>query len=132
MSALEIIGIIFVVLVVIVFTLTKLFPLVEVCGDSMNPTYVDGDYVLTKRVFFRKKVKVGDVLIFKCPRDYDRLNIKRVDDITYVDGKVHYYFLGDNSSDSYDSRNYGFVSKNRVYSKVIKPKSKIVIEEELD
>lgn len=131
MSVLEIIGIIFVVLVVIMFTLTKLFPLVEVCGDSMNPTYVDGDYVLTKRVFFRKKVRVGDVLIFKCPRDYDRLNIKRVDDITYVGG-VHYYFLGDNSSDSYDSRNYGFVSKNRVYSKVIKPKSKIVIEEELD
>lgn len=103
-----------------------LFPPTKVMGESMFPTYKDGEYILSTRIFNVEKIKLGDVMIFKSPYDKERLLIKRVADI-YKDkeGKVmSIYFLGDNSEHSYDGRNFGYVLTNDLVSKVINPRRK--------
>ena len=73
-----------------------------------------------------KKIKPGDVMVFKQPYDKERLLIKRVSEVFRgKDGKVQsIFFLGDNSPDSYDSRNFGYVLVEDLVSKVIKPRKK--------
>ena len=104
-----------------------LFPLVNVCGSSMFPTYVDGEIIFSTRLFRKRKIKVGDVIVFKHPYVKGRLLIKRVADLFYSrDGELlSIYFLGDNSSDSYDSRNFGYVLTKDLVSKVLFPRKKV-------
>lgn len=98
-----------------------MFPLVNVCGSSMFPTYVNDEIILSTRLFRKRKIKVGDVIVFKHPYVKGRLLIKRVADLFYSrDGELlSIYFLGDNSSDSYDSRNFGYVLTKDLVSKVL-------------
>lgn len=104
-----------------------MFPLVNVCGSSMFPTYVDGEIIFSTRLFRKHKIKVGDVIVFKHPYVKGRLLIKRVADLFYSrDGELlSIYFLGDNSSDSYDSRNFGYVLTKDLVSKVLFPRKKV-------
>lgn len=104
-----------------------LFPLVNVCGSSMFPTYLDDEIILSTRLFRKHKIKVGDVIVFKHPYEKGRLLIKRVADLYYdKKGKLQsIYFLGDNSSDSYDSRNFGYVLTKDLVSKVLFSRKKI-------
>ena len=95
--------------------------IIEICGNSMYPTYKDGELLLTLPVSF-KRIQEGDVLIFKTPYDPNRVVIKRV---TYKSSKTkELCFLGDNSLDSYDSRNYGFVPYKFVLGKLINQRQK--------
>lgn len=102
------------------------FPLVNVCGNSMLPTYQDGEIVFSTRIFRKNKIKPGDVMVFRHPTVRDRLLIKRVDKVFKNNhGEIQsIYFLGDNAPDSYDSRNFGYVLMKDLVSKVIKPKKK--------
>ena len=102
------------------------FPLVNVCGNSMLPTYHDGEIVFSTRIFRKNKIKPGDVMVFRHPTVRDRLLIKRVDTVFKDNhGEIQsIYFLGDNAPDSYDSRNFGYVLINDLVSKVIKPRKK--------
>lgn len=102
------------------------FPLVNVCGNSMLPTYHDGEIVFSTRIFRKNKIKPGDVMVFRHPTVRDRLLIKRVDKVFKNNhGEIQsIYFLGDNAPDSYDSRNFGYVLINDLVSKVIKPRKK--------
>lgn len=104
-----------------------LFPLVNVCGSSMFPTYVNDEIILSTRLFRKRKIKVGDVIVFKHPYVKGRLLIKRVADLFYSrDGELlSIYFLGDNSSDSYDSRNFGYVLTKDLVSKVLFSRKKV-------
>ena len=52
--------------------------LVKVKGDSMSPSYRDGDYVLTMR-YGRRRPRIGDDVVFAHP-DYGRV-LKRIDRI---------------------------------------------------
>lgn len=90
--------------------------LVVVCGNSMYPTYKDGEYLFTTPVFSFSKIKEGDVLIFRTPYDQNRVAIKRVALKSSATKEI--LFLGDNSDDSYDGRNYGFVPFNYVLGKI--------------
>lgn len=104
-----------------------MFPLVNVCGSSMFPTYVNDEIILSTRLFRKRKIKVGDVIVFKHPYVKGRLLIKRVADLFYSrDGELlSIYFLGDNSSDSYDSRNFGYVLTKDLVSKVLFSRKKV-------
>ncbi len=86
------------------------FPL-AVNGDSMEPIFKSGDFV---NYSDNTPPKVGDIVYFSCNNDYcletKKLNggfslsfIKR---ITSMHDDC-YYLLGDNPSDSFDSRYFG-------------------------
>lgn len=98
-----------------------LFPLVSVVGNSMYPTYKDGEIIFSTRLFNRHHLKRGDVVTFN---SYNvsgerRIVIKRVSE---VDEKKGVYCLGDNPSVSYDSRFYGYVPFENIVTKIIRPR----------
>ena len=102
--------------------LYHLFPIVTVCGDSMYPTFKDGEIILATRLFRKSKLKKGDVVIYHAPNDGHRVVIKRIDKINTHSGVM--YCLGDNSEVSYDSRMYGYVSLRKLVCKPIKQRVK--------
>lgn len=102
--------------------LYHLFPIVTVCGDSMYPTFKDGEIILATRLFRKSKLKKGDVVIYHAPNDGRRVVIKRIDEINTHSGVM--YCLGDNSEVSYDSRVYGYVSLSKLVCKPIKQRVK--------
>lgn len=87
-------------------------------GRSMYPTLKEGDKLWSVRSYLCD-IQVGDIVVAKPYKCDDRLVIKRV---YRIDGMM-YYLLGDNPSESYDSRNYGWVSKKEIVAKVMKSKS---------
>ena len=51
----------------------------EISGSSMNPTFINGEFILTNKVVYRFTLpKRGDVIIFKSPKNKDVDYIKRV------------------------------------------------------
>lgn len=97
------------------------FPIVQICGYSMFPTMTDGEFYLSQRVFRKDKCKVGEIYVYKPPYKgrEEHFVIKRLAKINYArDGSPQYYFLGDNSDDSYDSRYYGFVDSRNVVAHI--------------
>lgn len=105
------------VIVLLLLLLHFLFPPFEVIGDSMHPTYIDGELLFGTRLFRKSNLKAGDVVLYHCPTDTKKVVIKRV---RYVsDDKKEIYCLGDNSEVSYDSRNYGFFATKFIICKVI-------------
>lgn len=67
----------------------------EVSGDSMYPTYQNGEYILTNLIFLRfEDPQKGDVIVFRSPEDPDKDYIKRViatpgDTVMVAESKVH-------------------------------------------
>lgn len=102
-----------------------LFPPIQVIGDSMYPTYSDGEIIFGRRVYLKSKLKVGQVIVYTSPLD-DITVIKRIDSITEdFNGHPMFYCLGDNSQCSHDSRDYGYVLSRNLVCKVINPREKI-------
>lgn len=99
-----------------------LFPIIEVCGISMFPTYKDGEFIVGTRLFRKKHIKAGDVVMFHPPNDKRRVVIKRVVEIHQYPPLM--YCVGDNAEESYDSRNYGFVNLDRLVCIPIKQRNK--------
>lgn len=94
-----------------------LFPLIRVCGDSMSPTLLDGEYLIGTRLFNKKSCEIGGVYVFRPPYDSE--------DRKYVIKRLHhirggkYFFIGDNPECSYDSRNYGYVDSKNIVAKIV-------------
>ena len=110
---------ILIVACVLLAILYYVFPLIKVIGYSMYPTYFDGEIIVGTRLFRKDKLKVGEVVLYKSPVEQDRIVIKRISQIL-IDGKNRsFYCLGDNASESYDSRYYGFISSKNLVCKVI-------------
>lgn len=93
--------------------LAYLFPIVKVCGNSMYPTFSEGDIIITSRIY--KKPELGSVYIYESPYEKGRFVIKRLHCIS----RAGFYFLGDNPDDSYDSRHYGAVRGSNIKCKYI-------------
>lgn len=112
--------IIAVIALFIVGVIIFLFPIVQVIGDSMYPTYKDGEYLHGYRLF--SKIKVGDVVVCKLNRKGEKLSvIKRIAEIKGDE----VFILGDNSEVSYDSREYGYVPKKNIICRVKEQRTKL-------
>ena len=67
----------------------------QVKGNSMFPTYHDGEYLMTDKVTYKfREPKRGDIVVFKAPVNEDFDFIKRViavpgDKILIKDGEVY-------------------------------------------
>jgi len=67
----------------------------EVSGDSMFPTYKNGEYILTNLISLKfESPKRGDVIVFQAPEDEDKDYIKRVigvpgDTVMIANNKVY-------------------------------------------
>lgn len=72
-----------------------LFRPFQVNGQSMYPTFLDKEYVLTNLIILKlEKPKRGDVIVFKAPNNQEKDYIKRVigtasDRISLIDGNVY-------------------------------------------
>lgn len=112
-------GIFLILIVLIAFIIV--FPIIEVDGDSMSPTYRDSEFLLGYRFFPKEKLKVGDVIVYKRPSEHICV-IKRIARITssiYNENDLLFYCLGDNSQKSYDSRDYGYIPQKDIVCKII-------------
>jgi len=96
-------------------------------GHSMYPAIKPGKILLVCKVFYGIRLpgsgyylvhwrvpREGDVVIFYTP--LGEIAVKRCGEI--LSGRV-FYALGDNSSLSYDSRNYGPVPNDNIIGKVL-------------
>ena len=107
-----------IILLFILFVVYRAFPLVEVKGNSMYPTYNDGDILISLRLPFFTRFKIGSVYVYKPPYESDEMKyvIKR---LHKFNEKGYLYFLGDNLAYSQDSRNYGYIERERVVCKIL-------------
>ncbi|MGB1365034.1 MAG: nickel-type superoxide dismutase maturation protease [Candidatus Poseidoniaceae archaeon] len=84
---------------------------VVVNGDSMWPTLKDGETVEVS-AYNGQDLQVGDIIVFRDPRDESRICIKRLKQV-----ETNGLFVeGDNPDPtaSTDSHNYGLISLNSV------------------
>lgn len=91
------------------------YPYIQVVGDSMFPTYCDGQYLKAKRVTKTTVLDAGKVYVFKTVRG--DVAIKRLDHIS----SSGLFFKGDNIRCSFDSRSYGYVPRENVIAEIINP-----------
>lgn len=104
---------------VIVIGVMYFFPIAVIDGKSMYPTYNDKGLVLTTRFFNRDKLKIGEVYVYnRGEEEEDILVVKRLTRLINIPGH-ECFFEGDNPTQSYDSRHYGFINKENIVAKVI-------------
>ena len=85
----------------------------KISGHSMEPAIKDKDYVLVSGLtYLFRKPQVGDVVLFRIKKE---TYIKRIE---RINGEK-FFVLGDNSNDSLDSRDFGWIPKNIILGKVI-------------
>jgi len=86
----------------------------RVVGNSMLPTLVPNQIVIVIRP---RQIQVGDVVIVL------HNNLEKIKRVAKKEaGKV--YILGDNSSESTDSRTFGWLNEDTIVGKVIWPRAR--------
>jgi len=86
-------------------------------GRSMLPYLKNNRPILVQKKFV---LNVNDVYLIKLDNE-ERYFVKRLTDISYSPfGKMSLYFTGDNTDESYDSREFGYIRTQNVLGKVIK------------
>jgi nickel-type superoxide dismutase maturation protease len=81
-------------------------------GDSMLPTLQHGEQVLIQQT---ETYQINDIVVAQHPYKTSVILIKRISEIN----KKGFYLLGDNLSDSTDSRSLGFFQLNDLLGKVV-------------
>lgn len=82
-------------------------------GNSMSPTLENGETVFIKTA---KDIKKGDIVLVNHPYKKSVKILKRVAEIT-EEGKLN--LIGDNSSESSDSRSFGLISSKVIIGKAV-------------
>ena len=101
----------------LVYTTSIIVP-IRVEGCSMFPTLHPGDTGIAIKMLPFMELNDGDIYVFQKPNSGEKV-IKRLRDVLNIDGGELCYFLGDNPPESFDSRSYGWVKRDRVLYKVI-------------
>lgn len=82
--------------------------------DSMSPSFESGDYILVSGLpYIFGGPKKGDVIVFKHSGEY---LVKRVARVTK---RNTYFVVGDNKTDSIDSRRFGPIKSEQLIGKVV-------------
>ena len=113
----ELVLLILLLLAILLIVVNHYFTIGVVQGNSMKPTYHPWEIVLIKKKHFSPKV--GNCYVFQ--RE-ERPVIKRLLYIKsdFVTGKTYFWMEGDNSRESTDSKDYGYVSENALIGEVVK------------
>ena len=112
------------------YILCRLFLIttVTVSGPSMIPTFKSGDIIVCKKVYSANELKTDDIIVFK--HDNSML-VKRIVaipgekavasdiELSGIMSDYEYFVLGDNSSNSLDSRNFGSIKFDSIKYKYI-------------
>lgn len=95
-------------------------------GSSMAPNFQSGDYLIIDEVTYQfRKPERGDVIVFRYPKDPSEFFIKRIEGLPgETIGNItlaadEYYVLGDNESQSSDSRYWGPVKEKLIIGRAI-------------
>ena len=82
-------------------------------GDSMSPTYKDGDSISLDRITVNHKVRINDIVAFRHPFKENCKVIKR---ITKIKDDSKFFVEGDNPhiSSSEDSHNFGYIDLHQL------------------
>lgn len=94
----------------------KYFPIgiVKVIGNSMLPTFKPGRFLFVSPLpYFFMKPKVNDTVVIR------HNNMEIVKRIKRIESNNSYNIIGDNLTESTDSRVYGPVPKSSILAKVI-------------
>jgi signal peptidase I len=98
-----------------VFWLRRRYLRFEVVGESMLPTFHEGDFLLARRLAPGQLPRTGDLVLAVDPREPSRTLLKRVSGID-LHGQVT--LLGDNAAASTDSRHFGAVPPESIIASV--------------
>ena len=81
-------------------------------GNSMSPTYKDGDSISLSK-FEGNKIKVNDIVV--CSHPF-KTNLKILKRVTKIKDGTKLFLEGDNInvSSSEDSHNFGYIDKSNV------------------
>ena len=113
-----------ILIIVVVFIIAEvLFPFFRyivprfylVMGDSMYPTLAEGDVVMGLKPRPTQLLENGGIYGYQLPLDEKKWVIKR---LIYQTGDKC-FFLGDNSNNSIDSRDYGLVDRSKIMFEVV-------------
>ena len=108
---------------IILFILSRFFVIVEICGESMKPTFQGGEYVIGRKVLRKDRCRLNEIYVYYSPSPTSQqrsIVVKRLIGVS----NDSYFFEGDNPECSYDSRYYGYVDPSRVIAHIKEPKNK--------
>tara|TARA_Y100001970_G_C14113763_1_gene792395 strand:- start:414 stop:719 length:306 start_codon:yes stop_codon:yes gene_type:complete len=85
----------------------------DIKGNSMLPTYKDGETICCKKYDKYDNINLGDVVVFNHPFKNNFKIIKRV---TKIKDKFQLFVEGDNQniSSSEDSHSFGYINRNQL------------------